>query len=146
MSTRRSFFILFRLIAGAVVAIAIAALTACTLNAPPVDQSASPGDKPSSPLMTAGQLDAAIGQVMADNAIPGAIVGIWGPDGEYVRAFGVADKVSRTPMRTDFYMRIGSLTKTFTVTAMLQLVDKKKLSLDDPIAKYVPGVPSGEVR
>jgi D-alanyl-D-alanine carboxypeptidase len=128
-----------------VAAIAIAPLSACTSHAPSTVGSASSGVKPSFPLATAGRLDAAIGQVMADNSIPGAIVGIWGPDGEYVRSFGVADKASHAAMKTDLYMRIGSLTKTFTVTALLQLVDQKKLRLDDPIAKYVPGVPSGDV-
>ena len=81
---------------------------------------------------------------MADASIPGAIVGIWGPSGDYVRAFGVADKASRAEMQTNFYTRIGSLTKTFTVTALLQLVDQGRLGLDDPITRYVPGVPSGD--
>ncbi|WP_431967892.1 serine hydrolase domain-containing protein [Actinacidiphila sp. bgisy160] len=40
-------------------------------------------------------------------------------------------------------MRIGSVTKTFTATAVLQLVDRKTVRLDDPIAKYVRGVPQG---
>jgi D-alanyl-D-alanine carboxypeptidase len=92
----------------------------------------------------ATQLDAAIGQAMTDASIPGAIVGIWGPAGGYVRAFGVADKATHAPMQTDLYSRIGSVTKTFTVTAVLQLVDQGKLKLDDSIAKYVPGVPSGD--
>jgi D-alanyl-D-alanine carboxypeptidase len=82
---------------------------------------------------------------MANESIPGVTLGIWGPDGEYVRSFGVADKASHAPMQTDSYSRIGSLTKTFTITALLQLVDQKKLGLDDPIAKYIPGVPSGDV-
>jgi D-alanyl-D-alanine carboxypeptidase len=90
------------------------------------------------------RLDAAINQVMKDASIPGVAVGIWGPDGDYVRAFGVADKKSGAPMRTDFYSRIGSVTKTFTVTALLQLVDQRRVSLDDPISKYVPDVPSGD--
>ena len=60
-----------------------------------------------------------------------------------MRTFGVADS-DPFPMQTDFYSRVGSLTKTFTVTAMLQLVDQGKLKLSDPISKYVPGVPSGE--
>jgi len=47
-------------------------------------------------------------------------------------------------MKVDFYQRIGSVTKTFTVTAVLQLVDQGKLKLDDPIAKYVNGVPKGD--
>ena len=93
---------------------------------------------------TATRLDEAIGRAMAEVSIPGAIVGIWGPAGDYVRTFGVADKATRTPMQTDFYSRVGSVTKTFTVTAMLQLVDQGKLKLSDPISKYIPGVPSGE--
>ena len=77
-------------------------------------------------------------------SIPGAIVGIWGPAGEYVRAFGVADKATGALMKTDFYSRIGSLTKTFTVTAVLQLVDQGKAGLDDPIAMYIQDVPQGD--
>ena len=46
-------------------------------------------------------------------------------------------------MSTDLYMRIGSETKTFTVTALLQLVDQRKVRLHDPISKYVAGVPDG---
>ena len=93
---------------------------------------------------TAGRLDDAIGRAMTEASIPGAIVGIWGPAGDYVRTFGVADKATRNPMQTDFHSRVGSVTKTFTVTAMLQLVDQEKLELSDPISKYIQGVPSGE--
>jgi D-alanyl-D-alanine carboxypeptidase len=91
----------------------------------------------------AQRLDAAVNQAMTTAGVPGAIVGIWGPDGTYVRAFGVADKDTRAPMKTDFYSRIGSVTKTFTVTAVLQLADQGKLGLDDPIAEFVPDVPLG---
>ena len=80
---------------------------------------------------------------MTAASIPGAIIGIWGPEGRYVRAVGVADKASRAPMKTDFYSRIGSMTKTFTVTAILQLAEQGKLGLDDPIGKYIDGVPNG---
>ena len=41
-------------------------------------------------------------------------------------------------------MRIGSVTKTFTVTALLQLVEQGKAGLDDPISKYVGGVTGGD--
>lgn len=66
-----------------------------------------------------------------------------GPKGQYVRTFGVANTATRAPLRPDFYHRIGSVTKTFTVTAVLQLVDEGKVELDDPIAKYVDKVPNG---
>ncbi|MFJ3727267.1 serine hydrolase domain-containing protein [Streptomyces sp. NPDC090045] len=100
------------------------------------------------PVLTpavAAQLDAAVRKVMNEAQVPGVIVGLWAPGkGSYVRAFGVADKATGAPMRTDFNSRIGSLTKTFTVTALLQLVDQGKVGLDDPIGDYIGGVPNGD--
>jgi len=92
----------------------------------------------------AGHLDTAINDVMKAVDVPGVIVGLWGPDGQYVRAFGVADKATGAPMKPDFYHRIGSVTKTFTITGVLQLVDEGKVKLDDPIANYIDGVPKGD--
>jgi D-alanyl-D-alanine carboxypeptidase len=87
----------------------------------------------------------AVQQVMRQANIPGVTVGIWTPDkGSYVRSFGVADKSNGQRMSPDLYMRIGSETKTFTVTALLKLVDEGKVGLDDPIGKYVSGVPNGD--
>ena len=91
------------------------------------------------------KLTETIPKEMEKASVPGAIVGIW-KDGEapYVRAFGVRDTATGEPMATDLYTRIGSVTKSFTTTAILQLVDEGKLGLDDPISKYVPGVPNGD--
>ncbi|MEU6285383.1 serine hydrolase domain-containing protein [Streptomyces sp. NPDC047028] len=61
----------------------------------------------------------------------------------YVHSFGVADKSNGRTMSPDLYMRIGSETKTFTVSALLQLVDQGKVDLDDTIGKYVDGIPNG---
>jgi D-alanyl-D-alanine carboxypeptidase len=93
---------------------------------------------------TTAQLDSAISTTLGETGAPGAIVGVWGPQCRYEKAFGVADKATGAPMRTDFYSRIGSETKTFTVTGVLQLVDDGAVELDDPIANYVPGVPEGD--
>ncbi len=90
------------------------------------------------------RLNDAINKTMDETSIPGAIVGIWGPDGNFVQTFGVADQAGGEPMQTDFYHRIGSQTKTFTVTGVLQLADQGKLGLDDPISKFVDGVPEGD--
>lgn len=92
----------------------------------------------------AQRLDTAINDAMKATNVPGVIVGLWGPDGEYVRTFGVGDKATGAPPKPDFYHRIGSVTKTFTVTGVLQLVDAGKVKLDDPIARYVDGVPKGD--
>jgi len=95
------------------------------------------------PELTA-RLDKAVEDVRKEAGIPGVIVGLWMPGrGNYVRATGVADTATGEPMTTGPYMRIGSETKTFTVTALLKLVDERRVRLDDPISKYVEGVPGG---
>jgi D-alanyl-D-alanine carboxypeptidase len=141
----RRFVVRIRLVVVAVLAPVMVAACSSTVPSTPGGSLTSSAEA-SAPLAapTATRLDAAIGQAMTDASIPGAIVGIWGPAGDYVRAFGVADKATQAPMQTDFYSRIGSLTKTFTVTAVLQLVDQGKLALNDPITKYIAGVPSGD--
>jgi CubicO group peptidase (beta-lactamase class C family) len=80
---------------------------------------------------------------MRSASIPSAIIGVWGPQGRYVRAVGVAEKATGAAMNPDFYSRIGSEAKTFTVTAVLQLTDQGKVGLGDPIAKYLDWVPQG---
>ncbi|WP_405404147.1 serine hydrolase domain-containing protein [Streptomyces sp. NBC_01104] len=90
------------------------------------------------------RLDRAIEDVREQAGIPGAVVGLWMPGkGNYVRASGVADTATGEPMAADSYVRIGSETKTFTVTALLELVDEHRVGLDDPISDYVPGVRNG---
>ncbi|MFD9453209.1 serine hydrolase domain-containing protein [Streptomyces sp. NPDC059985] len=119
-----------------------AATSAATPAAP------SPGADDDFPQLTpavAARLDAALRQVMRETGVPGAIVGLWAPGkGSYVRTFGVADEATSAPMTTGLHVRIGSETKTFTVTALLRLVDRGEVGLDDPIGKYVEGVPNGD--
>ncbi|MFJ2648488.1 serine hydrolase domain-containing protein [Streptomyces sp. NPDC087420] len=96
------------------------------------------------PELTA-RLDKAIEDTRRQAGIPGVVVGLWMPGrGSYVRATGVADTVTHEPMTVDPFVRIGSETKTFTVTALLQLVDDHRIRLDDPISRYVHGVPDGD--
>ncbi|MEU9014350.1 serine hydrolase domain-containing protein [Streptomyces sp. NPDC048479] len=136
--------------AGAVAAgllmISVSAESAYSQPAPaPAVSSSSSSDFPQLTPAVAKQLDKAVTQVMREAHVPGVTVGLWAPGkGSYVRAFGVADKATGAPMSTGLNMRLGSETKTFTVTALLMLVDQGKVSLDDPIGKYVDGVPNGD--
>src|SRR5262249_43759685 len=104
---------------------------------------------PASAASAAEKRDAALTEAirtgMQGASIPGAIVGVW-REGQppYVRALGVRDTASGQPMATDLYMRIGSNTKAFVVTSIMMLADQGKLGLDDPIDRYVKGVPSGD--
>ncbi|MER5205542.1 serine hydrolase domain-containing protein [Streptomyces sp. NPDC002825] len=93
----------------------------------------------------AARLDRVVRDVMKETGVPGVTVGLSAPGrGTYIRSFGVADKATGQPMNPGLYMRIGSETKTFTVTALLELVDRGEVSIDDPISKYVDGVPNGD--
>ncbi len=76
-----------------------------------------------------------------ETSIPGAIVGVWMPDkGSWVRGIGTGDvELNRPPMPAD-HVRIGSNTKTFVVTVLLQLVEEGKLSLDDTLKEFHLGV------
>jgi len=97
----------------------------------------------------AADLRAQIEQLMKDDVIPGAVVLVRSPEhGDWLETFGTS-KLGGTPesdpMRVDDRFRIGSNTKTMTVTVVMQLAQEGKLSLDDPIGKYVDGVPNGDV-
>jgi D-alanyl-D-alanine carboxypeptidase len=67
----------------------------------------------------------------------GYMVGVWDPQrGEIFLSEGKAAR--------NHYYRIGSLTKTLTAVAVLRLAEQGKLSLDDTIEQYVPGLPNGD--
>ncbi|WP_328314306.1 beta-lactamase family protein [Streptomyces sp. NBC_00442] len=74
---------------------------------------------------------------------PGAVLALGGePDGA-VLSSGLADVQSDTPMRADSRFRIGSLTKPFVATVVLQLVGEGRVALDTPVERYLPGVVRG---
>ncbi len=69
--------------------------------------------------------------------VPGVVVGVWVPGkGEYTKGYGYASLATKSHMQLDDRFRIGSNTKTFVATVLLQLVDEKKLRLDDTIGKF----------
>jgi D-alanyl-D-alanine carboxypeptidase len=120
--------------------VATAALGVAGLAGPAV-ASAAP---PSEPAFAA-ELRPKITKLMGDLRVPGAIVYVDVPGkGTWLTAFGSTTSNGGRPMRTDEHMRIGSVTKSLTAEVVLQLVDQRKIGLDDPVAKYLPGVPNGE--
>ena len=75
----------------------------------------------------------------ADQKIPGMI---WGVviDGRlaHVSQVGVRDRVANSPVTASTAFRIASMTKSFTALAILKLRDDGRLSLEDPVSKYIP--------
>lgn len=132
----------------AVVAVVGAVLASCASGpAAPASApapSAAPASQTALPTADVQALDAIVDKAMRDGAVPGMAVGVWMPGrGDLVRTYGVSDVVARTPFTADDHVRIASITKTFTATATLQLVDRGRLRLDDRLETFVPGVPNG---
>ncbi|WP_344421135.1 serine hydrolase domain-containing protein [Pseudonocardia ailaonensis] len=86
----------------------------------------------------------ALAKAAIGNGVTGVIVGISDPvNGNLLAGYGTSDRKG-TPMTPDLHYRIASVTKTFTATAVLQLVDRHRLSLDDRLSRYVRGIPNGD--
>ena len=73
--------------------------------------------------------------------MPGAVMGIV-VDGELVwmKATGVRETANKAPVTPETVFRIASMTKSFTAASILKLRDEGKLSLDDPVTRYVPAL------
>jgi len=90
----------------------------------------------------AAVLDAGIAAVMEQNPeVPAIYVGIWDPErGVYQQAYGLADVAAGRAASIDDHFRIGSISKTFLATVMLQLVDEGLLTLGDTVVEVDPGL------
>jgi CubicO group peptidase (beta-lactamase class C family) len=72
---------------------------------------------------------------------PGAVLGVI-IDGElaWVKAAGVRETTNNSPVTPETVFRIASMTKSFTAMSILKLRDEGKLSLEDPVSRYIPEV------
>ena len=108
----------------------------------------------SRPSSTAGSsalkpIDQAALQNMVDTTakellVPGAVLLLRTPQGEFKVTYGTTQLGTTSPPRADTHFRIASNTKSMTAAVIVQLAQEGKLSLDDPVSKYVPGVPNGD--
>ncbi len=73
--------------------------------------------------------------------VPGVLVGVWDGGGHsFIRPFGYANLAKQRVLSAADHFRIGSNTKTFVVSVILQLVDEKKIALDEPVSRFSLGV------
>src|SRR5690348_15512684 len=98
---------------------------------------ASPSMAEAEPSLTVEQrtaLDSTLEDMRTKAHVPGLAVGI--VDGGalvYSRGFGVRDLGSGAPVDTDTLFHVASISKTFTTAAVMQLIERGKLTLDDPV-------------
>ncbi len=78
--------------------------------------------------------------LIANSKVPGLIAAVWAPDQNltWIRAKGKSNTATGELMEEELKFRMGSVTKTFTYTVLLQLVDEGKVALEDKITKYLP--------
>lgn len=94
---------------------------------------------------TVRRLDGAITKQMREEDLPGVVVGVWVPgEGRYVVAKGKANLETGEKRDLADQFRIGSITKTFVATAVLQLVEEGKLSKTDRLSEWYPDFPNAE--
>ncbi|MGY1753685.1 serine hydrolase domain-containing protein [Blastococcus sp. SYSU D01042] len=98
-----------------------------------------PADLPATVRAAADYLREWLGTQVAHRRVPGAQVAVRS-GGELVlsAAVGVADATTGTPLTTGHLFPVASHSKTFTATAVLQLVEAGRMRLDDPVGSFVP--------
>src|SRR5207244_569146 len=76
---------------------------------------------------------------------PGEVLGVWQQGhGGFVGTTGTSSLATNAPIAIRDHFRIGSVTKTFTATVVLQLAQKGELKLSDHIDRFLHGIPGGK--
>jgi CubicO group peptidase (beta-lactamase class C family) len=70
--------------------------------------------------------------------IPGVAVGVWVNDQEIYACHGVTSVDNPLPIDQNTLYTVGSITKTYTATALMRLVAEGRVKLDAPVRQYVP--------
>ena len=89
-------------------------------------------------------LQALVRKTARELHVPGAVVRLRTPQGEFTATYGTTRLGSRIRPQPYTHFRIASITKTMTSAVILQLAQEGKLRLGDPVSKYVAGVPNGD--
>jgi CubicO group peptidase (beta-lactamase class C family) len=86
-----------------------------------------------------GTFETYMEQVMKEASLPGVAIGL-AKDGQlfYEKGYGYRDVENKLNVTMDTVFAIGSITKTFTCIALMQLQEKGRIHLHDPIRKYLP--------
>ncbi|MFB3855427.1 MAG: serine hydrolase domain-containing protein [Vicinamibacterales bacterium] len=105
-------------------------------------RAASPGLQVPADLKPAlEEIDKLVSREFAEDKVGSVTVGVVTDTGlAWTRSYGQADMERGVPATADSVYRIGSITKQFTALMLLQLVEKGKVRLSDPVERYFPEV------
>jgi len=96
----------------------------------------APSSAPSDPRFE--KIAALVQSTMATYGVPGVVIGVLDQGRVTTRAFGVTNVDHPLPVTDETLFQIGSISKTFTGTAMMRLVEQGKVDLSAPIRRYLP--------
>lgn len=122
----------------AIFALCLSALAACVSFA----QTSAPAATAAQPYAEARANANKIGNELVARGIPGLAIAV-ALNGRivYAEGFGYGDLEERVPAWPTTKFRIGSISKSLTAVALVQLVEQGKIDLDAPVQKYVPSFP-----
>jgi D-alanyl-D-alanine carboxypeptidase len=126
---------------AAALAVAVALVSACSPSASPPPIAAGAGCGAAFSSGTMRELQHVVAVARQNYQIPGIAVAVTVPgEGCWVSASGLANTASGAPLQLSDEFPIASITKTFTATVILQLVQQGKLSLSAPLSRWLPYV------
>ncbi|MBP2322003.1 D-alanyl-D-alanine carboxypeptidase [Kibdelosporangium banguiense] len=110
-----------------------------TMTAAAVALTAIPANAATVPPVNEDALKAAISGLPSPDTT-GALVRITGSGGQWSGVSGVSDITTNAPVNPNGSFRIGSVTKVFTAVLVLRLAQERKIDLNQPVQRYLPGV------
>lgn len=133
-------------IARAVVAFMMVATVSagCSTSEDGAEEAFATTEPPALKTIDPAHLQNVVADAAKNLAVPGALVLLQTPQGRFVASTGTTELGAQTSPQPGTHFRIASNTKTMTAALIMLLAQDGKLSLDDPIAKYVPNVPKGD--
>jgi D-alanyl-D-alanine carboxypeptidase len=123
-------------------------IAGCATTASSPSTASAPAGTPSgsSPVkaIDLAALRATVDATAKELLVPGAVVEVRTPQGDFTAAVGTTLRGADVPPGGDTHFRIASITKTMTAAVIVLLAQEGKLQFSDPVSKYVPNVPNGE--
>jgi CubicO group peptidase (beta-lactamase class C family) len=94
-------------------------------------------------MLDAANWTARLNEIATEARVPGAALGIWADGQQVLAAAGELNTATRVSVTADSLFQVGSITKIWTATMIMQLVDEGQLSLDTTVAEVLPGARLG---
>ena len=133
-------------VAGIATALFLSACSSATDSASPSSSAPTSAGSTGSTVLSfdSAAMDSVVSEKAEGFREIAMVVMITTPTQKYVNTWGSVREGVNEPPTLDTKVRVGSNTKTWTGTAILQLVDEGKLAVTDPVSKFRPDVPNGD--